>query len=77
MVGSPVITESLLPWVFEMAKDTVPNIRFNVAKTLQLLVPFLDGSVVQNKVKAVLVKLSEDVDKDVKFFALQALQSCS
>ncbi len=76
VVGANVIQESLLPWVFELAKDVVPNIRFNVAKTLQMLVPLLDSTVVINKVKPLLQKLAEDSDKDVRFFAAQALQVC-
>ena len=31
-----------MPTVFEMAKDNVPNVRFNVAKTLQKIGPVLD-----------------------------------
>lgn len=75
-VGGEVIVNTMLPLVLKMAQDSVPNIRFNVAKTLQTLIPLLDNNVVQTKVKPVLSKLFDDTDRDVKFFASQALQLC-
>ena len=59
-----------------MADDKVPNVRFNVAKALQQLMPLLDASVVQQRVKPCLLKLVEDKDKDVRYFAEQGLQAC-
>lgn len=53
----------------------MPNIRFNVAKTLQALIGLLDPAVVTAQVKPCLLALSEDSDKDVRYFASQALQS--
>nr|CAB3479603.1 unnamed protein product [Digitaria exilis] len=54
----------------------VPNMKFNVAKVLQSLVPILDQSVVEKTVKPCLVELSEDPDVDVRYYANQALQAC-
>jgi len=68
-----VINGSMLPLVIRMADDPVPNIRFNVAKTLGTLCKHLDAGLVQSKVKPVLTKLYEDADRDVKFHASQAL----
>jgi len=76
IVGSEVINNTMLPLVVRMAADPVPNIRFNVAKTLHSLIPLLDTTAVQSKVKPTLSKLFDDSDKDVKFFASQALQLC-
>jgi len=70
---SEVIHSSMLPLVIRMAEDPVPNIRFNVAKTLGVLVKNLDANTVQTKVKPTLAKLYEDADRDVKFYASQAL----
>jgi len=67
-----VIHNSMLPLVIRMADDPVPNIRFNVAKTLHTLIKHLDPNVVQTKVQPCLAKLYEDKDKDVKFYAAQA-----
>ncbi|CAH8363657.1 unnamed protein product [Eruca vesicaria subsp. sativa] len=53
----------------------VPNIKFNVAKVLQSLIPIVDQSVVEKTIRPGLVELSEDPDVDVSFFANQALQS--
>jgi len=38
--------------------------------------PLLDAATVSGQVRPRLVELSNDRDKDVQFFALQALQSC-
>ncbi|CAK7349749.1 unnamed protein product [Dovyalis caffra] len=53
----------------------VPNIKFNVAKVLQSLIPIVDPSVVEKTIRPCLVELTEDPDVDVRFFATQALQS--
>lgn len=66
----------MLPLVLRLGQDTVPNIRFNVAKTLSTLIPLLDSTVVQQKVRPCLSKLFDDTDRDVKFYASQALQLC-
>ena len=60
-----------------MAQDPVPNIRFNVAKTLRVLIPHLDANSNDTKIKPVLMKLHEDDDVDVKFYAGIALQAIS
>ena len=54
----------------------VPNIRFNVAKMLERLVPLLEAQVMEQTVRAVLQELSEDPDSDVRFYASQALAVC-
>jgi len=76
IVGPEVINNTMLPLVIRMAQDPVPNIRFNVAKTLHSLIPHLDTTAVQTKVKPCLSKLFDDTDRDVKFYASQALQLC-
>lgn len=67
---------SLLPAVLGMVSDAVPNVRFNVAKTLQMLVPLLEPGLVASQVKPKLLELSEDHDKDVQYFAQRALACC-
>lgn len=76
MCTPEVITNTMLPLVVRMSSDPVPNIRFNVAKTLQILIPLLDQTVVQQRIRPCLAKLYDDPDRDVKFYAGQALQLC-
>ncbi|CAN7079600.1 unnamed protein product [Brassica oleracea var. botrytis] len=83
VMGSEITCSKLLPVVMTGAKDRqcinkiifyyhrVPNIKFNVAKVLQSLIPI----VVEKTIRPGLVELSEDPDVDVRFFANQALQS--
>jgi serine/threonine-protein phosphatase 2A regulatory subunit A len=72
VMGAEITCQKLLPVVINSSKDRVPNIKFNVAKVLQSLVPILD----QSTVKPCLVELSEDPDVDVRYYANQALQAC-
>ncbi|URE43322.1 regulatory subunit A [Musa troglodytarum] len=74
--GSDITCQKLLPVIITASKDRVPNIKFNVAKVLQSLVPILDHSVVEQTVRPCLVELGEDPDVDVRYFASQAFQTC-
>uniref|UniRef100_M4FFW8 Condensin complex subunit 1 C-terminal domain-containing protein n=1 Tax=Brassica campestris TaxID=3711 RepID=M4FFW8_BRACM len=67
VMGSEITCSKFLPVVAEASKDRVPNVKFNVAKLLQSLIPIVDQSC--------LVDLSEDPDVDVRYFANQALRS--
>ncbi|XP_074991115.1 serine/threonine-protein phosphatase 2A 65 kDa regulatory subunit A alpha isoform isoform X3 [Calonectris borealis] len=71
--GQEITTKQMLPTVLRMAADAVANVRFNVAKSLQRIGPILDSGTLQNEVKPVLEKLTQDQDVDVKYFAQEAL----
>ena len=75
VVGAAIIDQTLLPVVIRMASDPVPNIRFNVCKTLQIIIKLVDDSIVEKKIKPTLNGLLEDTDNDVKYFASQALST--
>jgi len=75
VVGNDV-NQSMLPIVLRMASDKVPNVRFNVAKTLQILIGLVDSTVTQSRIKPTLTKMQDDTDRDVKFYASQAVQLC-
>ncbi|KAG5608220.1 hypothetical protein H5410_019501 [Solanum commersonii] len=45
VMGSEITCSKLLPVVITAAKDRVPNVKFNVAKVLQSLIPVVDQSV--------------------------------
>lgn len=60
----------------KLAEDPVPNIRFNFAKTAQLLHKRLSNSSKMD-CSSILKKLKEsDSDNDVKFYAAQTLTEC-
>ena len=44
----------------------MPNIKFNAAKTLALLVPLLDAALTDAAVRPCLQELGADADKDVQ-----------
>lgn len=72
-VCPPTLIQSFAPVVAGLYKDPIANIRFNVAKTAELLVPHLTASVFETELRPVLTTLTTDEDKDCQFFAARAL----
>uniref|UniRef100_A0A1I8H5L7 TOG domain-containing protein n=1 Tax=Macrostomum lignano TaxID=282301 RepID=A0A1I8H5L7_9PLAT len=70
-----MVRAHLLPIVLKMASDTVPNVRFKVAQTLQQLAASFDAEVFEQQVKPCLDSLAGDADIDVQFFACEALEA--
>lgn len=70
-----IVQLEMLPILLEMACDTVPNVRFNVAKGLGVIGPLLNQSVYESQITPILDLLSEDPDRDVKYFASQTCDS--
>jgi serine/threonine-protein phosphatase 2A regulatory subunit A len=67
----------LIPLLLEMATDPVPNIRFNVAKSLSTLGPVIwtgpfASTVYDQQVHPILTVLQDDSDRDVRFYANKA-----
>jgi serine/threonine-protein phosphatase 2A regulatory subunit A len=62
-----------------LANDPIPNIRFNVAKSLEVLAVTFNNSpegrdFIQQQVVPVLEQQKSDQDADVRYFAMRALQ---
>jgi len=70
--GKDLTTKTLLPTVLSLAQDNVPNVRFNVAKTLHIIGPHIEKETLHAQVKPVLDRLNEDNDTDVRYFASEA-----
>lgn len=73
-----IVKNNVLPTVLQLKDDTIPNVRFNVAKSLEVLAPILKhdaatAELVPSQVAPALQKLSQDTDVDVKWFAEKAL----
>lgn len=51
-VPRDVLHGALVPAATRLASDAVPNVRFNVARMLQALVPALDAAVIKSTVRA-------------------------
>lgn len=71
--GVEMTTRLLLPTVLLLATDGVANVRFNVAKTLQKISPYLEATAIETQVKPALEQLNGDPDVDVKHFASEAI----
>ncbi|CRL01713.1 CLUMA_CG014929, isoform A [Clunio marinus] len=75
VVGADAIKRLFLPTIKTLAGDAVANVRFNVAKTLQKISPFLDQATIDAEVKPILEQLNTDADVDVKYFASEAMST--
>jgi len=74
VVSVKFINACVVPLLLKLAKDKVPNIRFNVSKTVLLIAKSLSVSNV-GKIKEVLKPMAEsDPDFDSQFFAQQTLE---
>ncbi|XP_019624261.1 PREDICTED: serine/threonine-protein phosphatase 2A 65 kDa regulatory subunit A alpha isoform-like isoform X3 [Branchiostoma belcheri] len=71
--GVEVTVSVFLPVVLKLASDAVPNVRFNVAKTLQKIGGLFDAETVNSQLKPCLDKLKTDQDFDVKYYASEAI----
>lgn len=69
VVDADAARSEMLPLVLEMATDGVPNIRFNVAKELEVVAPICGICSYESQIHPVLNLLLEDSDRDVRFFA--------
>lgn len=74
-----VIRESVLKAVQTLSKDSIPNIRFNAAKSLEILSTVVaeqsgGKELVRDQILPTLNQLKEDSDADVRYFAVKALE---
>ena len=67
-VGNDQTVRDILPIIKELTGDNVPNVRFNVAKSLLRIGKVVSPAVLQSEIKPLLTKLAADTDFDVKFF---------
>ncbi len=74
MVTFDVIKQDMLPILQILCNDSIPNIRFNVAKAYKILIDLLyqteyGNRVLQEVIRPDLGRLQEDQDVDVRYFA--------
>jgi len=78
-LNTEVIRESVLGTVLSLVSDPIPNIRFNVAKALEVLATTLAASsdgkeLAHTRIVPAVQTLKNDTDPDVRFFAGKALE---
>jgi serine/threonine-protein phosphatase 2A regulatory subunit A len=83
----PVLSEgaqqpSISETIVHLAEDPIPNIRFNVAKALEVLATVVGPQpggqeVVKDALVPAIRKLKDDSDADVRYFAGKALEVSS
>ncbi|KAA1468241.1 ARM repeat-containing protein [Dentipellis sp. KUC8613] len=74
-----IIRDDILEALLHLAVDPIPNIRFNVAKSLEVLATTFGHTeegkaLAQQKLVPALETLKNDLDADVQYFATHALQ---
>ena len=68
------VCNTILPIILSLAGDPVPNIRFNVAKSIPICLQNMPQEAVNGTMalKCLEVMMNEDHDSDVRFFAKEA-----
>ena len=74
--------QQILATALRLCNDEIPNIRFNVAKALEVLASVLQNDaagqeVVQNEIIPALQRLQEDSDADVRWVSRSKVPSRS
>ena len=64
-----MLSSRILPALIALARDPVPNVRFNAAKALTVVAARLEPSLAATTVAPTLSALLADKDTDVRFFA--------
>jgi serine/threonine-protein phosphatase 2A regulatory subunit A len=80
VVEAPVVSVHFVPILEKLASDPIANVRFNVAKALQAVVPILIAAsegkeVLRTPIVPILQELQRDTDPDVRDHATLALNS--
>lgn len=73
-----IIQNEILEALLHLATDSIPNIRFNVAKSMEVLAVTYGSTsegkaLIAEKVVPVLEELKADSDADVRYYAAHAL----
>eukprot|EP01050_Picozoa_sp_SAG11_P026981 SAG11_NODE_6663_length_1271_cov_1.360068_2_plen_81_part_00 len=77
LTRSPACARARSPIVLRAAReDSVPNVKFNAAKTLAKMLPRLERSALET-VRPCLEELTLQEDADVKYYAAEALKLCA
>jgi serine/threonine-protein phosphatase 2A regulatory subunit A len=74
-----IVRSDIIDQLLQLASDPIPNIRFNVAKSLETLSSVFSADAqgtefVRQKVIPALEQQKNDQDADVRYFAARALQ---
>ncbi|CAD8095895.1 unnamed protein product [Paramecium sonneborni] len=74
VADGPMIQDKLWPIVHKCLKDNVPNIKFVSIRVAKSLSKRIDHQGTLNQIKQAINELIDDNDRDVKFYAQEALQ---
>jgi len=74
-LSTEIVTDKILPILMKNSKDDVPNVKLVAVRIIKSLLLKFESNTVNNYIKPLLQELSNDVDKDVKYFAQEALIS--
>ena len=68
------MNDKIMKIICDMKDDRVPNIKFNIARTLHKISPSLNSHIIQQDVIPILQTFMRDLDADVRFYSQKALQ---
>ena len=69
------MTEHIVPTIVKATSDSIPNVKFCVARVIKANKAYFDPQVFSSEITPKLRELTKDSDKDVAYFATVALQN--
>lgn len=69
------VTAHIIPMLLKACKDDIPNVKFCVTKIIIAKKQFIDPNQFNNVLMPVLKEMANDTDRDVSYFAQQAIQN--
>ena len=63
------VEKTVVPFLLNQVADKVPNIRFNIAKGLKAVAPFVKNASLQTAITKALSQLTADTDGDVRYYS--------
>ncbi len=63
------VEKVVVPFLLNQTGDKVPNIRFNIAKALRAISPYVKSPSLQSAIAKALSQLAADSDQDVRYYS--------
>jgi serine/threonine-protein phosphatase 2A regulatory subunit A len=68
-LSTEAVEKTVIPFLLNQVTDKVANIRFNIAKALKAIVPYVKSSTLQAAITKGLAQLAADSDPDVRYYS--------
>jgi len=74
VVDQNLLENEILGFTFDLLKDSIPNVRFNAVKAMEIIAQRVEPRIVETRISPQLRVMLNDPDRDVRFYTRKALQ---